>query len=116
MSSAYTGIPPKKKRFLSGGLERMPAGSQLLSVEAKKDYDLVPFIVYHPNPHDAVTILRNKKNQHDWLVCGWYVDTLRENGVVKGLIYRQVTSEADKEFVMAEVKKHDKEGSARFSV
>jgi hypothetical protein len=94
----------------------IPTGAHMIPVEIKKEYDIVPFHVYHPNPHDAITILRNKKNQHEWLVCGWYVDTFREGGEVKGLIYRQVTSEPDKEFVLAELKKHDKEGSARFGL
>ncbi len=116
MSSTYRGTAPGKKRFASGGMASIPTGAQLIPVEVKKGYDAVPFQVYHPNPHDAITILRNKKNQHEWLVCGWYVDTLREGGEVKGLIYMQVTSEPDKEFVLAEVKKHDKEGIARFGL
>lgn len=94
----------------------MPSGSQLLTVEAKKAYELVPFHVYHPTPHEAITILRSKKDPHDWLVCGWYLDTLREGGRVKGLVYLQVTSEVDMEFVRGELKRHDKEGVARFQV
>jgi hypothetical protein len=116
LSSTYKGKAPSKKRFIPGGVSSIPNGAQMIPVEIKQEYDLVPFHVYHPNPHDAITILRNKKNQHDWLVCGWYVDTLREDGVVKGLVYRQVTSEPDKEFIIAELKKHDKEGSARFGL
>ena len=116
MSTTYRGSAPGKKRFASGGMESIPSGAHMIPVEIKKEYDIVPFHVYHPNPHDAITILRNRKNQHEWLVCGWYVDTLREHGEVKGLIYRQVTSEPDKEYVLAELKKHDKEGSARFGL
>jgi hypothetical protein len=116
MSSSYGGAANSKKRFASGGMSAVPKGAHMIPVEIKKEYDVVPFHVYHPNPHDAITILRNRKNQHDWLVCGWYMDTYREGGEVKGLIYRQITSEPDKEFVLAELKKHDKEGSARFGI
>jgi hypothetical protein len=115
MSSAYGGRSPVKK-FVSGGLESIPPGAWLVPTELKQEYDLIPFHVYHPNPHNAVTILRNKKNQHEWLVCGWYVDTYRQGGVVKGLIYTQVVSEPDKEFILQELKKHDKEASAKFGV
>jgi hypothetical protein len=116
MSSTYRGTAPGKKRFASGGMESIPTGAHLITVEVKKQYDAVPFIIYHPNPHDAITILRSRKNPHDWLVCGWYVDTFREGGEVKGLIYRQVTSQVDKEFVLTELKRHDKEGSAKFGL
>ena len=105
-----TGLP-------KAGLSSMPDGGQLLTLSTKDEYEGNPFHVYHPTPHDAITILRSKKNPHDWLVCGWYVDTLRgERGVVTGLVYRRVVEEADKEVVLQELKKHDKEGSARFSV
>jgi len=33
---------------------------------------------------------------------------------VKGLIYRQVVSETDKEAILLELKKHDKEAAAKF--
>jgi hypothetical protein len=88
----------------------------MIPVEVKRDFENIPFHVYHPNPYDAITILHSKKNQHDWLVCGWYVDTYREQGTVKGLIYRQVASEADKGVVLTEVKKFDKEASVKFSL
>jgi hypothetical protein len=113
MSSAY-GNRPTSKKFASGGLDAIPPGDHMVPVEVKKEYDMIPFHIYHPNPHNAVTILRNKKDQHDWLVCGWYVDTYREDGVVKGLVYKPVTEEPDKAVVLAELKKHDKEASARF--
>jgi hypothetical protein len=113
MSSTYGRRPPDKK-FTQGGMESIPAGAWLVPIELKEQYDTVPFHVYHPNPHNAVTILRNKKNQHEWLVCGWYVDTYRKDGVVKGLIYTQVSSEPDKETILQELKKHDKEASAKF--
>ena len=97
-------------------MSSIPAGAHLVSSEQKNQFDPVPFHVYHPSPHDAITILRSKKNPHDWLVCGWYLDTLREGGVVRGLVYRQVVAEADREFVIAELKRHDKDGVARFSL
>jgi hypothetical protein len=115
MSPPYGAGKPEKK-FVTGGIESVPQGAQMIPVEIKKEYDTVPFIIYHPSPHEAITILRNKKNQHDWLVCGWYIDTYRQGGVVKGLLYRQVVSEPDKEYVLTELKKHDKEGSAKFGI
>ena len=113
MSSVYGERPPNKK-FVPGGLASIPPEAWLLPIEQKEDFDLIPFHVYHPNPHNAVTILRNKKNQHEWLICGWYIDTYRTGGVVKGLLYRRVASEPDKEAIMLELKKHDKEASAKF--
>lgn len=116
MSSSYGVGSPAKKRFVAGGLRSIPDGAQVIPVEVKVQYDIVPFHVYHPNPHDAITILRNKRNQHDWLVCGWYLDTYRENGAVKGLVYRQVAAQQDREFVTAELKKHDKEATVKFTL
>jgi hypothetical protein len=114
MSAAYgTGRPPSKK-FVSGGLESIPEGAWLLPTELKEQYDLIPFHVYHPNPHNAVTILKSKKNPHEWLVCGWYVDTYRQGGAVKGLIYKEVTAEPDKEAILQELKKRDKVASIKF--
>ena len=115
MSKAYGARPPNK-RFVPGGLDSIPPGAWLLSTELKQQYDLIPFHVYHPNQHNAVTILRSKKNPHEWLVCGWYVDTYRQGSAVKGLIYTQVSSEPDKEAILLELKKHDKEASAKFGV
>ena len=113
MSRAY-GVRPEKKRFVSGGVESVPAGAHMISKEVKAQYERIPFHVYHPDPHAAITILRSKKTPHDWLVCGWYLDTYRVGGQVKGLLYRQVTEDADKEAVLAELKRHDKEASPRF--
>lgn len=113
MSSVYGERPPNRK-FVGGGLRSIPDGAQLLAVEVKAQYDPFPFHVYHPSPHDAVTILKSKKNQHDWLVCGWYIDTYREGNVVKGLLYRKVVEQADKDAILAELKKHDKEATAKF--
>ena len=115
MSHAY-GVRPPKRSFRSGGLGSIPEGAHLIPTSVKEQYEIVPFHVYHPNPHNAITILRNKKSKHDWLVCGWYIDTLREGGEVKGLLYKQVTSEADKEAVLAELKKQDKEASPKFGI
>ena len=115
MSRVY-GTRPQKKSFVSGGLSTVPPGAHLIPTEVKSQFDLIPFHVYHPSPHNAITILRNKKNRHDWLVCGWYIDTFRESGQVKGLLYRQVTSDSDREVVLAELKKQDKEASPRFGL
>jgi hypothetical protein len=115
MSAVYGARPPNK-RFVPGGLDTIPPGAWLIPTEVKAQYESNPVHVYHPNPHNAVTILRNKKNQHEWLVCGWYIDTYRPGGVVKGLLYKQVTSEPDKEAILLDLKKHDKEASAKFTL
>jgi hypothetical protein len=115
LSKTY-GVRPDKKSFIAGGLESVPQGAHLVTKEVKEKYESIPFHVFHPNPHDAITILRSKKNSHDWLVCGWYLDTLREGGKVRGLVYRQVTADADKEAVILELKRHDKEGIPRFDL
>ncbi len=113
MSSLFGGS--KYRRTPSSGLESVPAGAQMLSMESKKAYEPNPVHLYHPNPYNAITVLRGKKDPHDWLVCGWYLDTFREQGGVKGLIYRCVASEEDKQFVLAELKKMDKDANIRFS-
>ena len=116
MSSTY-GREGPNKRSAFGGLQAVPKGAHLLSVEAKAGYENIPFHAYHPSPHDAVTILRSKTNPHEWLVCGWYIDTLRgERGAVKGLVYKQVVEQADKEAILIELKRHDKEANARFVI
>jgi len=115
MSRPY-GVRPPKKTFVSGGLDTVPSGAQMIPTEVKAQYESIPLHVYHPSPHNAITILRNKKNKHDWLVCGWYIDTFRKGGQVKGLLYKQVTSDSDKEAVLAELKKQDKEASPRFGI
>lgn len=93
----------------------IPKGAHLLPAALKAEYETIPFHIYHPTPHDAITTLR-KRDSHEWLVCGWYIDTLREGSQVKGLLYRQVVTEPDKEVVMLELKKHDKEATAKFSI
>jgi hypothetical protein len=115
MSRPY-GTRPPKKSFVSGGLDAIPPGTVMIPTAMKAQYEMIPFHVYHPNPHNAITILRNKANKHEWLVCGWYVDTFRQDGVVKGLLYTQVTSDADKEVVLTELKKQDKEASPKFAL
>ena len=115
MSKPY-GLRPPPKTFVSGGLDSIPAGAHMIPTEEKGRYESIPFHVYHPTSNDAVTILRSRTNPHDWLVCGWYIDTFRQSGHVKGLLYRQVSSDADKEAVLAELKKHDKEALARFAL
>jgi hypothetical protein len=114
LSRTYGPRPPKKSFSVSGGLDSIPAGAQLVPTALKEQYEIIPFHVYHPTPHDAVTVLRNKKSPHEWLVCGWYIDTYREGGKVKGLLYRKVAAEEDRAVVLADLKKQDKEASARF--
>ena len=110
------GQKPEGRRFLSGGLGSVPEGAQMIPVEVKKEYEAIPFHIYHPNPYDAITVLRNRRDPHVWLVCGWYLDTFREGGQVKGLLYKAVSTNSDKEVVLSELKKHDKEAVAAFSV
>ena len=110
------GRKPEQRKFLSGGLGAVPEGAQMIPVEVKQEYDTVPFHIYHPNPYDAITVLRHRRDTHVWLVCGWYLDTFRDAGHVKGLVYKAVSSDSDKEFVLSELKKHDKEAVARFSL
>jgi len=98
------------------GLEAVPAGAQVITMDVKKQFEANPVHIYHPTPYNAITVLRNKKQSSDFLVCGWYLDTLRDHGVVKGLVYRSVASQEDKEHVIAELKKLDKEASVRFTV
>lgn len=87
----------------------------MIPMDVKKQYETNPVHIYHPTPYNAITVLRNRKQAHDWLVCGWYLDTFREHGAVKGLVYRTVTSEEDREHVMTELKKLDKEASIKFA-
>jgi hypothetical protein len=98
------------------GLESIPSGAQMIPMDVKKQYEPNPIHIYHPTPYNAITVLRNKKQTHDWLVCGWYLDTYRERGSVKGLVYRAVASDEDKEYVMTELKKLDKESSIKFAL
>jgi hypothetical protein len=100
----------------AAGLATIPEGAHLIPTDVKKQYEANPTHLYHPTPYNAITILRSKANPHDWLVCGWYLDTYRENGAVKGLVYRMVSSNEEKEFVAAELKKVDKEAVVRFSL
>ena len=88
----------------------------MIPMEVKRQYERNPTHIYHPTPYNAITVLKGKKEPHEWLVCGWYLDTFRDNGVVKGLIYRMVDKGEDKEHVLAELKKVDKEANAKFAV
>lgn len=99
-----------KPRQLSG-LESVPPGAQMIPMEVKRQYEPNPVHIYHPTPYNSITVLRNRKQTHEWLVCGWYLDTYREHGAVKGLVYRAVSSDEDKEYVMTELKKLDKEAA-----
>ncbi len=100
----------------ASGLESVPQGAHLIPMEVKKQFEMNPVHIYHPTPYNAITVLRNSKQAHEWLVCGWYLDTFREKGVVKGLVYRAVASEEDRQHVLAEVKKLDKEASVKFAL
>jgi len=115
MSAVYGEKPPNRS-FAVGGLTSIPSGAQMIPAEVKAEYDPFPLHVYHPNPHDAVTLLKSKKNQHEWLVCGWYIDTYRVGRTVKGLLYRKVMEQGDRDAILAELKKHDKEATAKFEV
>jgi hypothetical protein len=107
---------PTHKTTEASGLESVPPGDQMIPMEVKRQYERNPIHVYHPTPYNAITILRSKKEPHEWLVCGWYVDTFRDHGVVKGLLYRMVDKDEDKEHVLTELKKVDKEANARFGL
>jgi hypothetical protein len=105
-----------RKRTQVSGLEAVPTGAQMVPMDLKRQYEANPVHIYHPTPYNAITVLRNRKQPHDYLVCGWYLDTFREHGVVKGLVYRTVAAEKDREHVMTELKKLDKDASIKFSV
>jgi len=81
----------------------------------KTQFETNPVHIFYPNPYNAITVLRNRKQPHDFLVCGWYLDTYRENGAVKGLVYREVGADPDREHVTTELKKLDKEATVRFA-
>jgi hypothetical protein len=94
----------------------VPEGARVLPVAIKREYDTIPMHVYHPTPHDAITILRNKKEAHRWFVAGWYIGIRKERGRVEGLVYRPVTSDPDRELVLAEIQKRDKEANVSFDL
>lgn len=97
-------------------METVPAGAQMLPLDVKRRYETNPVHLYHPTPYNAITVLRSRERPHDYLVLGWYLDTFRERGTVKGLVYRFVATEDDKEHVTAELKKLDKEATINFTV
>jgi hypothetical protein len=115
MKNPFSGGSAKKPGQASG-LESIPAGAQMIPMEVKRQYETNPVHIYHPTPYNAITILRNRKEGHDFLVCGWYMDTFRERGVVKGLVYRAVATDEDKEHVLAEMKKLDKDANLKFGL
>ena len=94
----------------------IPQGATVLPVSIKKEYDMIPMHVYHPTPHDAITILRNKAENHLWFVAGWYLGLHKKGGCVDGLLYRPVVSIPDRELVLAEIKKRDREALVRFEL
>ncbi len=106
----------EKKPAPVAGMEAIPPGAQLVPMETKKLYEPNPVHIYHPTPYNAITVLRSRTQPHEFLVCGWYLDTYRQHGVVKGLVYRAVASGEDREHVSAEVKKLDKDASISFSL
>lgn len=108
------GRPNKRTKAL--GLESVPAGAHVIPTDVKSRYEPNPVHFYHPTPYNAITILKLKGETHEFLVCGWYLDTYREHAVVKGLVYRAVASEEDKERVTAELKKLDKDAVIKFSL
>jgi hypothetical protein len=114
MKNPFSGGGAKKRTQVSG-LESVPAGAQMITMEVKKQYEANPLHIYHPTPYNAITVLRNRKQSHDLLVCGWYLDTLRDHGAVKGLVYRVVAAEDDREHVITELKKLDKDATIKFS-
>ena len=103
-----------RKRTQPSGVESVPPGAQVIPMDTKRQYETNPVHIYHPTPYNAITVLRNRKQAHQYLVCGWYLDTFREHGVVKGLVYRAVASDEDKEHVVTELKKLDKEAVIKF--
>ncbi len=107
---------PRRKEANKSPDTAVPEGSRLLSVMLKREYDAIPMHVYHPTPHDSITILRHKKETHQWLVAGWYLGLHRQGGQVRGLVYRPVLADQDREVVLAEVKKRDKEASITFEI
>ncbi len=115
MRNPFSRADAKKPRPVSG-LETIPQGAQVVPMEVKEQYEMNPVHIFHPNPYNAITVLRNKKQPHDFLVCGWYLDTFRQHGLVTGLVYKAVSSDEDRQHVTAELKKLDKEANIKFSV
>lgn len=113
MKNPFSRAPANPKQV--AGLESVPPDAQMIPMEVKKQYEMNPVHIFHPTPYTAITVLRNRKQNHEWLVCGWYLDTFREHGTVKGLVYRAVVKEADKDHVAAEIKKLDKEATVKFT-
>jgi hypothetical protein len=100
----------------ASGLESVPSDAQMVPMDVKRRYETNPVHLYHPTPYNAITVLRSKKQPQEWLVCGWYLDTYREHDVVKGLVYRTVSSEEDRQYVIAELKKLDKDAEIKFGL
>ena len=115
MKNPFSGGGRRKPKQVSG-LDSIPAGAQMVPMEVKKQYEMNPVHIYHPTPYNAITVLRSRKQTHDLLVCGWYLDTYREDGAVRGLVYRAVTSDGDKEHVLTELKKLDKDANVKFEL
>ena len=104
MSPLFQPRTAKGKDRPTAGLETVPEGAHVVPTEVKTRYEAHPTHLYHPTPYSAITVLRGKADPHDWLVCGWYLDTYRQHGAVKGLVYRMVSSKEDREFVTGELR------------
>jgi hypothetical protein len=113
MKNPFSRGGPRKPTQVSG-LDSVPTGAQMIPMEVKKLFEPNPVHIYHPTPYNAITVLRSKKQTHEWLVCGWYLDTYREHGVVKGLIYRAVASDATNAHVFTDLKKLSKKACLKF--
>jgi hypothetical protein len=87
----------------------IPEGGYVLPLSIKQQYDTVPIIIYYPNPYDAISVLKNSKDPHQWLVAGWYLGVYKERGKVAGLMYKPVKEKADIDQVTSQVKIKDKD-------
>ena len=94
----------------------LPENATVLPISVKAEYDSVPVHVFHPTPYDTITVLRSRKDSHRWFVAGWYLGLSKREGQVKGLIYRRVVASQDRDVVLAEIKRFDKEASVSFEL
>jgi hypothetical protein len=88
----------------------------VLPITVKDEYDPIPYHVYHPTPYDKITILRHRTRAHEWFVAGWYLRALVEGERITGQLYRPVTTDRDKEVVLAQVRTQDREANVHFSL
>jgi hypothetical protein len=88
----------------------------ILPLSIKQEYESVPLHIFHPSPYDTITVLRSRKVPHAWLVAGWYAGLSRKDERVEGLVYRRVVTNQDKEVVLAEIRRRDKEANVSFGL